>query len=160
MQHSILSRAFAIAIGLTAGCTTPEVTVDKDAITVVNPEPTAHETVRTEIKETAQAMKDYSYTQKTKFISETRRELTEIQSELEQFADGIDQSEGQAKADAQARLDTVREKLTLVKTRLGQAENATEVTWNDVRPALQKSRDELKESLENSWEWLSDKIKP
>jgi hypothetical protein len=58
------------------------------------------------------------------------------------------------------RLDAVRENWARAKTQLDLAKTATEATWNDVKRGLQKSRDELMESFENSRQWLSDKIEP
>jgi exonuclease VII large subunit len=116
--------------------------------------------VKTETKEAAQAMKDYTFAQRAEFVAKTRIELDEFQVELDRLSREVDRSKAEAKADAKIRLDAVRENWARTKEKLDQAESATEVTWNDVRLGFEKSRDSLRESVNETRQWLSDKIEP
>ena len=159
MRHTILMITFLLAAGLAAGCTPTEGNAAEGPVEIepVSPE---RDKVKTETKEAVQAMQDYTYAQKTEFVAETQKELAELRTELDRLAARVDRSKGAAKADAKMRLDAVRETWARAKTQLDLAETATEATWNDVKRGLQKSRDELMESFENSRQWLSDKIEP
>jgi uncharacterized coiled-coil protein SlyX len=159
MRHAILIMTFLIVAGLAAGCTPTEGNAAEGPIQV-EPASPERDKVKTETKEAVQAIQDYTYAQKAEFVAETQKELAEFQTALDRLAARVDRSRGEAKADAKIRLDAVRENWARAKTQLGQAESATEATWNDVKRGLQKSRDELKESFENSRQWLSDKIEP
>ncbi len=158
MQHTMIITVLIVA-GLAMGCTPTEGNAAEGPIQV-KPVSIERDKVKTETKEAVQAMQDYTYAQKAEFVAATQKELSEIQTELDRLADRVDRSKGEAKADAKLRLDAVRENWARAKTQLAQAESASEATWNDVKRSLQKSRDELKESFENSRQWLSDKIEP
>ncbi len=115
------------------------------------------------IKETmtiADTMEDDDFAQKTRVIEETKKELDDIQLELDRLAEKVNTSNAEAAADAKLRLNSVRENWTQAKRQLDLAENATELAWNDVKLGLQKSRNFLKESFEQTRQWLSDKIEP
>ncbi len=89
-----------------------------------------------------------------------KKELAEIQNELDQLSAKIDKSSGAVKADAKTQLEALREKWAQAKKQLDQAESSTESTWEKVKDNLKKYYGELKDSLEKTRRWLSDKIKP
>jgi exonuclease VII large subunit len=159
MRPTILIISFLIVAELAVGCTPTGGNAAEGPIQV-EPASPERDKVKTETKEAVQAMQDYTRAQKTKLVAETQKELAEIQTELDRLAAEVDRSKGETKADAEIKLDEVRGKWAGVKTQLEQAETATEAAWNDAKRGLQKSRDELKESFENSRQWLSDKIEP
>jgi uncharacterized coiled-coil protein SlyX len=159
MRHAILIVTLFIVAGLAAGCSPTEGKA-AEGPKQVEPASIERDKVKTETKEAVQAMQEYTYAQKAEFVDATQKELAEIQAELDRLTDRVDRSKGAAKADAKMRLDAVRENWARAKTQLDLAETATEATWNDVKRGLQKSRDELMESFENSRQWLSDKIEP
>jgi hypothetical protein len=159
MRYTILIVTFLIVLGCAAGCTPTEGNAAEGTIQV-EPVPKQRDKIDAKTKEAVQAIQDYTYAQKAEFVAKTRKELTEIQTELNRLAARVDRSKGAAKAEAKIRLNAVRENWARAKAELGQAESATEATWNDVKRGLQKSRDELRESFENSRQWLSDKIEP
>jgi chromosome segregation ATPase len=115
---------------------------------------------KTETKEAAQAMQDYTYAQKAEFIDKMKKELVGIQEELDRLSARVDTSIGAEKADAKTKLEAVREKWARAKKQLDQAESATESDWDDVKGGFKKSYGELKDSFEKTRQWLSDKIEP
>jgi Skp family chaperone for outer membrane proteins len=116
--------------------------------------------VKKETKEAVQAMQDYNFARKAEFVAKTQKELDALQVEMDRLAAQVDRSKAEAKADAKVRLDAVRENWAKTKENLEQAENATEEAWNDVKLGFEKSRNDLKESIDNTRQWLSDKIEP
>lgn len=115
-----------------------------------------------EKKEAAKEMahSDYTYAQKMLFVNEMKRELQEIQAEMDRLSEKVERSNNSAKLNAQKRIDSLREELELTKTKIDDAQNANESGWEDVKRGFRKANDNLKKSFENTRQWLSDKIEP
>jgi molecular chaperone GrpE (heat shock protein) len=159
MRPTIPVIAFLIVAAIAVGCKSTD---DKPALGPKQSETVAQQLdkAKTEAKEAAQAMQDYAYAQKAEFVDKMKRELADIRDELDQLSAKVDRSSGAAKADAKIKLEAVREKWTQAKNQLDQAEGATESTWDDVKGGFKKMYAELKESFENTRQWLSDKVEP
>ena len=110
--------------------------------------------------EAAQAMEDYAYARKSEFVAKMKSEMAATQEELDRLAAKADAAGGAAKIDAKTKLAVVREKWTKTKRQLDQAENATESTWNDVKSGFNESYAALKDSVDTTRQWLSEKIAP
>lgn len=115
---------------------------------------------KTETKEAAQAIEDYSYAKKADFVAAMKNELTVMEEDLNRLSLKVDASSGKAKADAKKKLDKVRGQWGQTKNQLDKAEGATESTWDDVKGGFRKSYGDLKNSFEDTRQWLSDKIEP
>jgi peptidoglycan hydrolase CwlO-like protein len=146
MRHTILVITFLIVAALAVGCKSKD---EKSPVGLKQSQTAA-----------PQAMPDYTYAQKAEFVDKMKKELVQIQEELDQLSAKVDRSSGAAKADAKTQLDAVRDKLTQAKKQLDQAESATESTWDDVKGGFKKIYGELKDSFEKTRQWLSDKIEP
>jgi hypothetical protein len=57
---------------------------------------------------------DYAYAQKAEFVDKMKKELAEIQEELDRLSAKVERSSGEAKVDAKTRLDAVRGKWLLL----------------------------------------------
>jgi outer membrane PBP1 activator LpoA protein len=159
MRDKRLTIAFFIATALAVGVTST------DGTSAAGPEQSEtaaakRDQAKTETKEAAQGMQDYTYAQKAEFAHKMKEELAKIRKELDRLSAKIDKSSGAAKADAKAELKVVRKKWAQAKKRLDQAESATESTWDEVKDGFRKSYGELKDSFEKARQWLSDKIAP
>jgi len=159
MRHTILIITLILVAGLAVSCASTE---GKQAAGPKHGETAAAQLdkAKTETKETAQAVKDYTYAQKTEFVAWMKKELAELQEQLDRLSAKVESSSGAAKADAKIKLDAVREKWTQVKKQLDQAEGATESTWDDVKAGIKKSYGDVKDSFDTTRQWLSDKIAP
>jgi phage host-nuclease inhibitor protein Gam len=159
MRHAIRNIALLSLAALAVSCTSK----DKESAAEPQQSETAAaqlDKAKVESKEAARAMQDYSYAQRDEFVAQMRKELAEIEEELDRLSAKVDGASGVAKTDAEAKLEAVREKWVLAKTQLDRAENATESTWDDVKGTFKKSYGDLKDSVEDARQWLSDKIKP
>jgi hypothetical protein len=110
--------------------------------------------------EATQAMEDYAYARKAEFVAKMNKDLGVLQDDVNLLAAKADSAGGAAKADAKARLVAVREKWAKTKQQIDQAENATESTWNDVKSSVKESYAGLKDSVDTTRQWLSEKIAP
>jgi len=115
---------------------------------------------KAETKEAAQAVQDYAHTEKDEFIDQMRKELVTIREELDSLSDKIDRTSGAAKSEAQAQLESVRQKWAEAQRQLDEAESVPDSTWDDAKAVAKKSYVELKSSFEKTREWLSEKIAP
>jgi hypothetical protein len=160
MRHTTSVIAFLIVAALAMGCTST------DENSGVMPKPTdikpaaQLDKVKTETNEAAQAMRDYAYIEKAEFVDKMKNALAEVQVEMDRMSTEVDSSAGAAKADAETKLDAVREKWAQAKKRLDQAESAAEPDWSDVKDGFNQSYGELKDSFNTTRQWLSDKIAP
>lgn len=110
--------------------------------------------------EAAQAMEDYTYARKAEFVARMNKDLGVLQDDLNLLAARAESAGGAAKADAKAQLAAAREKWAKTKQQLDQTENATESTWNDVKRGFNESYAGLKDSVDTTRRWLSEKIAP
>jgi cytochrome c556 len=116
--------------------------------------------VKTETKEAAQDMKDYTYAQKTEFVDKMQAQLAALNRDLDQLAARIEKSTDTAKAEAKPKLQTLREQADKLNQQLDKAKSATESTWNDVKAGTKKAYGELKDGFQQARQWVSDKIAP
>jgi leucyl aminopeptidase (aminopeptidase T) len=155
--------AIAIAtVGLTVGCSEQD-----DYSTSANPssspaptEPAALEKVQKETREAVEASKSYAYAQREAFAAKVREQIAHLQTEIDQLSLRAENSSAAAKEDAQKALAEVREKVAKLNERLAEVPTATESTWDNVRDGLDKSYDEIKKSVNQARQWLSEKIAP
>lgn len=116
--------------------------------------------VQAKTSEAAQEMKDYTFAQKAEFIEKMQGQLAEINKDLDQLAAKVDKSSAAAKAEAQPKLQALREQTVRLNKQLDDVRNSTESTWNDVKTGFKKGFAEVKEGFNNARQWMSDKIAP
>jgi hypothetical protein len=115
---------------------------------------------KAETKQAAQSMADYAYTRKAEFVATMNKELVVLQEDLDRLSAKVDSSAGAAKVEATTKLETVREKFSQTKKALAQTEIATESTWNGATGVVRQSYASLKDSIDDTRRWLSEKIAP
>lgn len=103
---------------------------------------------------------DYTYRQRAKFINEMKKELSDIQKDMDELSIKAEKTQDKAKTDAKIKLDALREEMELTKKHIEESEKADETTWEDVKKGFRKANADLKKSFENTRQWLSDKIEP
>ena len=118
------------------------------------------ETVKTETKQAAQDMKDYTFAQKAEFVEKMQGQLTELNKDLDQLSAKIDSSSDAVKAEAKPKLQALRDQAAQLNKQLDEAKNATESTWDSVKSGFQKAYDATKEGFNQARQWVSDKIAP
>ena len=128
-----------------------------------NKEPTTAEQmdkVKTETTTAAQDMKDYTYAQKTEFVTTMQAQLDTLNKDLDQLSAKIESSSDTIKAEAKPKLQALRDQSAQLTRQLDNVRNATESTWDSVRATSQKAFDSLKDGFQQSRQWVSDKIAP
>lgn len=95
---------------------------------------------------------DYSYKEKDKFASKLKKELSEINAEIERAGRDM-------KAEAKPRIEKLKDKARNLDVEIEKVENATEETWNDIKAGSRKAFEEIKAGFRDAREWTAEKIK-
>ena len=118
------------------------------------------ETVKTETKQAAQDMKDFTFAQKAEFVKAMQVQLDALNKDLDQLSTKIDSSSDAVKAEAKPKLQALRDQAAQLNKQLADAKNATDSTWNSVKAGCQKAYDATKDGINSARQWVSDKIAP
>ena len=118
------------------------------------------ETVKTETKQDAQDMKDYTFAQKAEFVKAMQTQLTALDQDLDKLSAKIDSPSDDIKAEAKPKLQVLRDQSTQLHQQLADAKNATESTWDSVKAGCSKAYDATKDGFNKARQWVSDKIAP
>lgn len=116
--------------------------------------------VKQKTKEAMDATADYAYAQKLEYAAKIRAQLSELDKEVDRLSARVEASSASTKAEATAKLEALREKVRQLGEKLDGVPGATEATWNDVKAGLKSGYDEVKESIAQARQWMSDKISP
>jgi ElaB/YqjD/DUF883 family membrane-anchored ribosome-binding protein len=118
------------------------------------------ENVKTETKQAAQDMKDYTFAQKAEFVKQMQIQLDALNKDLDQLAAKIDSSSDAVKAEAKPKLQALRDQAAQLNKQLDDARNATESTWDSVKNGFKKAYEATKDGFNQARQWVSDKIAP
>ena len=118
------------------------------------------ENVKTETKQAAQDMKDYTFAQKDEFVKQMQIQLDALNKDLDQLAAKIESSSDAVKAEAKPKLQALRDQAAQLNKQLDDARNATESTWDSVTSGFQKAYEATKDRFNQARQWVSDKIAP
>ena len=118
------------------------------------------ENVKTETKQAAQDMKDYTFAQKAEFVKTMQGQLDALNKDLDQLSAKIESSSDAVKAEAKPKLDALRDQVAQLNKQLADAQNATESTWDSVKAGFQKAYEATKDGFQQTRQWVSDKIAP
>ncbi len=108
----------------------------------------------------AAAMPEYTFAQKVEFNDKMKKEVADLQVELDALSAKVNAAMDPVKTEGQAKIKAAGEKLAAAKTTLGQIETSTEATWEAVRNSVKQANTELKESFNQARQWASEKIAP
>jgi len=128
-----------------------------------NQEPTASQQIdqaKTETADAARDMKDYTFAQKTEFVTKMQGQLDALNKDLDQLSARIESSSDTIKTDARPKLQALRDQSAELSKQLDSVRNATESTWDSVKASSQKALNSVKDGFQQSRQWLSDKIQP
>ena len=148
MKNKVLLLTFLSAAAFAVGCEKEKTTAQQI------------ETVKTETKQAAQDMKDYTFAQKDEFVKYMQGQLATLNQDLDKLSAKIDSSSDAIKADAKPKLQALRDQATKLNQQLAEAQNATESTWDSVKAGSKKAYESLASGFTEARQWVSDKIAP
>jgi ElaB/YqjD/DUF883 family membrane-anchored ribosome-binding protein len=128
-----------------------------------NQEPTTSQQIdkaQTETAAAAEDMKDYTFAQKSEFVTKMQGQLDALNKDLDQLSAKIESSSDTIKAEARPKFQALRDQSAQLTKQLDNARNATESTWDSVKASSQKAFDSAKDGFQQARQWVSDKIAP
>ena len=111
-----------------------------------------------DIKDSFQSTKDYTYDKKDAFVASAKADLDALDQKLKELSDKTATASDSVKADAQTKLQDLRDKRAALDKKLDGVKNATEADWDDAKNGFNNAYEDLKNSLRQMWQWLSDKV--
>lgn len=148
MKNKLMLLSFLSAAAFATGCDQQKTTSQQ------------METVKTETKQAAADMKNYTFAQKDEFVKFMQGQLTTLNQDLDKLAAKIESSSDAVKAEAKPKLQALRDQAAKLNQQLADDQNATETTWESVKAATQKGYDATAASFSDARQWVSDKIAP
>jgi chromosome segregation ATPase len=156
MKHKNALVILLAACALAVGCNkSKQSSTDKPQTTAKQ-----FDRVKTETKEAAQTMKDYTYAQKTEFVTAMQAQLDALNRDLDQLSAKVEKSSDAVKAEAKPRLQALREQAAKLSQQLDKAKGATESTWDDVKAGAKQAYAQAKDGFQQARQWVSDKVAP
>jgi cytochrome c556 len=152
MLYTVKNKALLITIlsaaVLVAGC-------DKEKTTTQQ-----IETVKTETKQAAQDMKDYTFAQKEEFVKSMQVQLTKLNQDLDKLSTQVESSSDAVKAEAKPKLQALREQAGKLNQQLAEVQNATESTWDSVKAGTKSAYEAVEKGFNDARQWASEQIAP
>jgi len=145
---------------LAAGCKPTSDTEPSSPLSTNAPDSTRLEQMKKETKDTVLATRDYAYAQKAEFAEKIRGELADLNQKIDDLSAKIENSTADTRAEAKEKLAAMREKANHLNEQLDQVKDSTETKWEETKAGIQKGWNELKDSVDQSRQWLADKIAP
>ena len=113
---------------------------------------------KTETKEAALDMKDYTFAQKAEFTEKMQGQISDLNKDLDQLSVKIEKSTDAVKAENRPKLQALRDQSASLTKQLDDVQSATESTWDGVKATSRKAWDGLKDGVNASRNWAADKI--
>lgn len=158
MKHKTFTLALLCVAAFSVGCDNRQSSpppIDKAPTTSQQ-----MDRIKTDVKDAAQGMKDYTYAQKAEFSDNMKAQLAEINKDMDDLEAKIAKSKDEVKAEARPKLQALRDQAAQLNKQLDAVNSATESTWDSVKTTSRKAYDSLKEGFQQSRQWVSDKIAP
>ena len=118
------------------------------------------EKAKTETKEAARDLKDYTYAQKQEFVQAMQTNLKALNQDLEKLSAKINSSSDAVKADVKPKLQALREQANQLGKQLDDIKNANRSTWDKVKTGAEKAFGALTNGIDQARQWVSQKVAP
>jgi predicted nucleic acid-binding Zn-ribbon protein len=109
-----------------------------------------------DVKDSLESTKDYTYDKKDAFVASASADLTTLDQKIQALSDKAANASDSVKADAQAKLQDLRNQRAILDQKLDAVKNSTEANWDSVKADFQNSYASVKSSLKQAWQWLKD----
>jgi hypothetical protein len=110
------------------------------------------------MKESVQSAADYTFDKKDAFTAKASSDLAALDQNIKELGDKAATGADSIKADAQAKLQDLRDKRGVLQQKLDDVKNAPATNWNEAKASFRQSYDETKASVKAAWQWLNDKL--
>ncbi|HEX4343445.1 MAG TPA: hypothetical protein VH255_08640, partial [Verrucomicrobiae bacterium] len=99
-------------------------------------------------------------TRKEDVIATMRVDLDRLKAQMNVLGAKIQSGSETVKAEAQPKLEALREKIADLDQQLDKAKDASASKWDEFKAGFEKSSADVKNSLSEARDWVSEKISP
>lgn len=101
---------------------------------------------------------NYAYDKREVYLTNASADLTALDQKINELA-GKAAAAGEAvKTNAQPKLQELRNQRAALNQKLDALKKASEANWNDTKSDYMKSYNEAKNSCQQAWQWLAEKV--
>ena len=118
------------------------------------------EALKEKVDDLNQDVSDYSYAQKEEFVNKMEKELARLKKDIIALEEKAKETDGSAKTEAQTRIQEIKDGTKELEKKVSMLKDATEDKWEDIKVKFNESMDDVKEAIEKSRTWISEKIAP
>ena len=126
-------------------------------------EPTTSQRIKkaqADTEQAAQDMKDYTYAQKSAFVETMEVQLAALNRDVDELAAKIAKSSDSVKAEAQPKVQALRDQTAQLNKQLEAVKNSTESTWDSVKHGFKTAYESSKGGINQARQWVSEKVAP
>jgi uncharacterized coiled-coil DUF342 family protein len=110
------------------------------------------------LEESLQSAMDDSYDKKADFVDLARTNLDSIDGKIKALSDKAATASDSVKAEAQTKIQSLRDQRTALNQKLDALSNATETNWNVAKSDFQQAYNQVKTSCKETWQWLAKQL--
>jgi predicted nucleic acid-binding Zn-ribbon protein len=111
-----------------------------------------------DMKDSMSSAANDTYDQKDAFVAAANSDLAALDVKIQKLSDKMATASDNAKADAQTKMQDLREKRAALDQKLTDLKNSTDANWNDAKTSFQSAYDDAKASVKAAWQSLKDKM--
>jgi len=100
---------------------------------------------------------DYAYDKREVFNDDVSSDLTEMDTNIEKLSEKAASADAAVKTNAQSKIQNLSAERAVLGKKLDALKNANESNWNALKTDFQKSEDQMKSSLRETWQCLGGK---
>jgi len=113
-----------------------------------------------DVKESMKPVADYTYEKKDAFVANAKTDLDALDQKINELSDKAAAASDSIKNEAQAKLQALHGKREELGKKFDDVKNATQADWDELKTGFKTSYDGVKASLQQTWQWLIDKLNP
>lgn len=111
-------------------------------------------------QETAKDRNAYTFEKKAEFVAAMNKQLLELENNLAELSTKVEKSSDKVKTEAKPKLAALKEQTTLLRNQIAGVAMATPTTWDGIKADSNKAYRTLRDGIDQSRQWLSEKIAP
>ena len=101
---------------------------------------------------------NYAYDKREVYLTNASTDLAALDQKINELAAKAATAGEAVKTNAQPKLQELRNQRAALNQKLEALKKATEANWNDAKSDYLKSYDEVKNSCQQAWQWLAEKL--
>lgn len=154
MKNKNISAAILAGTFLATGCSPTSEKSEANSQTITKQIDKDQDTA----DDAALDLKVYTFEQKAEFMTAMNKRQAELEIKIEEISASVEKSSDKVKLKAVTKLAALREYSAQLNKQIGEIAKATPTTWESIRTETEKACLSVKDAVEASDQWLSEKV--